>query len=98
MAKQHKLSRHETTVLKLVAGGNGAGSIDAADFADEIVSLMQAGLVELGGTLSQPTIATTRKGREIIESNAVRGYEPTILPNGKEIPSGPMGDMKPYSG
>jgi hypothetical protein len=57
-----KLSRHELIVLKMIIGGQGA--IDAADFADEIATLLQAGLVELSGTLLHPQIAATEAGRK----------------------------------
>ena len=62
-----KLARHEITVLKLIAQNNGAGSLDAVDFADEIISLMQAGFVELHGTLAEPKIAATTRGLQALD-------------------------------
>jgi hypothetical protein len=67
-----KLTRHEIAVLKIIAG-SGGNSIDAADFADEIVSLMQAGLVRLDGTFDEATVEVTSKGKSLLVGEGAKG-------------------------
>jgi hypothetical protein len=45
-----------------------SGKIDAQEFADEIVELLKAGLVSLGGTLQATTLELTQTGRDFVAS------------------------------
>jgi|SRR5579864_311307 hypothetical protein len=104
MAKQHKLSRHETTILKILAQGNrnAADNLDAADFQVEIVSLLMGGLITLSGKLSAPKFQATDAGVDVLAPEQAKANEQA----GRAGRAGPpmngesqfSGVSKPYNG